>query len=143
MEVELVLKVFVFFAVSVTLAFSYAVLNALLGRNKLFRFRTVALGVLCGACIFAVLKLPVVADKLMNNLSPQRDPFPPPSAAAVALHDKMFIADMHADTLMWPHRDLLARHNYGHVDIPRLRDGIVVLQSFKIVCGCAHDSATT
>jgi membrane dipeptidase len=50
-------------------------------------------------------------------------------------HTQLFIADMHADTLMWPSRDLLERHEFGHVDLPRLIEGNVALQAFTIVTG--------
>jgi membrane dipeptidase len=33
--------------------------------------------------------------------------------------------------MLWP-RDLLERHDYGHVDIPRLIEGKVALQGFTI-----------
>jgi microsomal dipeptidase-like Zn-dependent dipeptidase len=39
---------------------------------------------------------------------------------------------MHADTLMWK-RDLLARGDRGHVDLPRLTDGHVALQILSSV----------
>lgn len=41
----------------------------------------------------------------------------------------MFIADLHADTLLWK-RDPLQRGSHGHVDLPRLREGNVGLQDF-------------
>jgi membrane dipeptidase len=43
-----------------------------------------------------------------------------------------FIADMHCDALLW-NRNLLARHNYGHVDIPRMQDANAALEIFTIV----------
>jgi microsomal dipeptidase-like Zn-dependent dipeptidase len=59
----------------------------------------------------------------------------PPYAAserARALHRSLFVADMHADSLLWD-RDLLARGSRGHADVPRLREGGVALQFFTIV----------
>lgn len=44
----------------------------------------------------------------------------------------MFIADLHADSLLW-NRDLNVRNTRGHVDIPRLIEGNVGLQAFTIV----------
>ena len=55
---------------------------------------------------------------------------PPPYRAsdrARALHDTLWVADLHADSLLWG-RDLLERATRGQVDIPRLRDGNVALQ---------------
>ncbi len=60
---------------------------------------------------------------------------PPPYAAsekAKALHAKLLVADLHADSLLW-NRDLLERASYGHVDVPRLIDGNVAVQAFTIV----------
>jgi microsomal dipeptidase-like Zn-dependent dipeptidase len=60
---------------------------------------------------------------------------PPPytvSAAARSLHETLFIADLHSDTLLW-NRGLLERGTRGHVDVPRLRDARVALQVFSVV----------
>lgn len=43
-----------------------------------------------------------------------------------------FVADLHCDELLW-HRDLLARHSYGHVDVPRMQEANVALEVFTIV----------
>jgi membrane dipeptidase len=48
------------------------------------------------------------------------------------LHAQLFVADLHADQLLWD-RDPLARSTRGHVDVPRLRDGNVALQVFSVV----------
>lgn len=49
-----------------------------------------------------------------------------------SIHDSLFVADLHADTLLW-NRDPAIRGNYGHVDLPRLRDAGVALQIFSAV----------
>ncbi|HEV7893437.1 MAG TPA: dipeptidase [Pyrinomonadaceae bacterium] len=54
------------------------------------------------------------------------------SERARVLHRGLFVADMHADTLLWD-RDLLARASRGHVDLPRLQEGGVALQFFTVV----------
>ncbi len=57
---------------------------------------------------------------------------PPPYPAsdeAVALHRHLWVADLHADSLLWG-RDLLQRSTHGQVDIPRLVEGNVALQVF-------------
>ena len=59
---------------------------------------------------------------------------PPPyraSEKAREIHERLFIADLHADTLLWD-RNLLKRSTNGHVDIPRLIEGNVALQAFTI-----------
>lgn len=43
-----------------------------------------------------------------------------------------FIGDLHCDALLWD-RDLNERHNYGHVDIPRMQDANMALQVFTVV----------
>jgi len=55
-----------------------------------------------------------------------------PSGHAQALHKTLFIADLHADSLLWG-RDLLVRGKTGQVDVPRLQEGNVALQVFSIV----------
>ncbi|HEX2569113.1 MAG TPA: dipeptidase [Polyangia bacterium] len=60
---------------------------------------------------------------------------PPPyraSARAAALHRRLLVADLHADSLLWG-RDLARRGRRGHVDLPRLVEGNVALQMFTIV----------
>lgn len=54
------------------------------------------------------------------------------SERARSLHRGLFVADMHADTLLWD-RDLLSRASRGHVDVPRLVEGGVALQFFTVV----------
>jgi len=53
-------------------------------------------------------------------------------AAVIAFHRSAFVADMHADSLLWG-RDLARRGNRGQLDLPRLRDGGVDLQVFSAV----------
>ncbi len=60
---------------------------------------------------------------------------PPPylaSEQALALHETLTVADLHADALLWG-RDLLERGTRGHIDIPRLAEGNVALQVFSVV----------
>jgi len=51
------------------------------------------------------------------------------SDRARVLHETLWVADLHADSLLWG-RDLLKRADRGQVDIPRLREGNVALQVF-------------
>ena len=46
---------------------------------------------------------------------------------ARVLHEKAFVADLHADVCLWE-RNLMRRNRRGHVDLPRLREGNVALQ---------------
>ena len=52
------------------------------------------------------------------------------SDRARQLHDSLFIADLHSDSLLWK-RDLRKRSDVGHMDLPRLREGNVALQVFS------------
>jgi len=54
------------------------------------------------------------------------------SAGATALHQKLLIADLHCDALLW-NRDLLKTNSRGAVDVPRLLAGNVALQAFTVV----------
>ena len=49
---------------------------------------------------------------------------------ARTLHDSLFVADLHTDSLLWK-RDLLKESDIGHVDVPRLQRGNVALQIFS------------
>lgn len=59
-------------------------------------------------------------------------PLPAVSPRAKALHARLAIADMHADTLLWQ-RSLLDPSRRGQVDLPRLEAGNVALQIFSSV----------
>ena len=43
-----------------------------------------------------------------------------------------FVADLHCDVLLWK-RDISQKHDFGHVDIPRMIEANVALQAFTIV----------
>jgi membrane dipeptidase len=74
--------------------------------------------------------LPALFERVVNRT--RKGPPYEASERARALHRSLFVADMHADTLLWD-RDLLARDTRGHADVPRLREGGVALQFFTIV----------
>ncbi len=73
--------------------------------------------------------IPVYEDRKRNTVisfSPISD------SKIIELHNNLFIADLHADTLLWD-RKLNTHHHHGHVDIPRLLQGNVGLQVFSVV----------
>jgi len=74
--------------------------------------------------------LPAQLDQRANQVLAKT--YPAPSARAQALHQKLFIADLHCDALLW-NRDLLARNSRGEVDVPRLLEGNMALQAFTVV----------
>lgn len=74
--------------------------------------------------------LPTRAGRQMNSVR-----IHPPYATSEntrVLHDSLFVADLHADSLLWC-RDLSERSDWGHVDIPRLREANVAIQAFTVV----------
>ncbi len=73
---------------------------------------------------------PAVIEEHFNHTLAR--PVAPVGAHARALHARLTIVDLHADSLLWE-RDLLARGDRGHVDVPRLVEGNVALQAFTIV----------
>ena len=102
-----------------------------MARKKLIKRILVALTVILviGLLLFFFV-LPAELEKRMNVvLNP---PPYPASERAVELHKKLFVADLHADSLLW-NRDLLDRATRGHVDVPRLIEGNVALQAFTVV----------
>lgn len=80
--------------------------------------------------LFFAFVLAGIVDRALNRVI--GDPLPAVSADAAAFHSTLFVADMHADQLLWP-RDLLHRASHGHVDLPRLQEGNVGLQVFSVV----------
>jgi microsomal dipeptidase-like Zn-dependent dipeptidase len=54
------------------------------------------------------------------------------SDTAAALHAELWVADLHADSLLW-RRNPAKRHDYGQVDLPRLAEGGVEFQVFSAV----------
>jgi microsomal dipeptidase-like Zn-dependent dipeptidase len=88
------------------------------------------LGYVLGAlALFFLFGFAPLFDAIANR---PRGVVPPVSPAAQALHAKLWVADLHADTLMW-NRDLLERSSRGMVDVPRMIEGGVALQAFTIV----------
>lgn len=53
------------------------------------------------------------------------------SPQALALHKRLFLADLHADSLLFG-RDLRERSAVGHIDIPRMQEGNLALQAFAV-----------
>lgn len=95
------------------------------GRKLLAAIAAVVVIAVAGFLAFG----PGIAEAGMNKVV--GGPWPV-SARAKALHAKLFIADMHADTLLWK-RDFAERADRGQVDLPRLQDGLVGLQILSSV----------
>jgi microsomal dipeptidase-like Zn-dependent dipeptidase len=87
-----------------------------------------AIGLAAAGAVAAAI-VPAEAEKRFNRVAPRPIPV---GARARALHARLLVADLHADTLLWD-RDLLRRGSRGHVDLPRLQEGGVALQAFTVV----------
>jgi membrane dipeptidase len=90
----------------------------------------------CGMAVVLVLVV-LGRDMLMRILEQHGNPVatPPPyqvDAIALAVHRRLFVADLHADTLL-SGRDVRKANDYGQLDLPSLRAGRVGLQVFSIV----------
>ena len=83
------------------------------------------------ALVVGVFAFAPAAVERHHNTVPAR-PHPPPSARAIALHRRLTIVDLHADSLLWA-RDLDERSTRGHVDVPRLIEGNVAIEAFTVV----------
>lgn len=94
------------------------------------RYVIIALGSLAALLAFVLGVIPSQFDRRMNSVV-QWGPYST-SERARALHQKLFIADLHDDALLWS-RDILHRYSYGQSDLPRLREGRVALQVFSTV----------
>jgi len=90
----------------------------------------IALALLVAGVVIFFFVAPPLADGRLNDTT--AEPPYPASDSAQALHDTLLVADLHNDFLLW-NRDLLARYERGHSDLPRLVDGRVGLQTFSVV----------
>ena len=92
------------------------------------KISTIVLMLLLAGLAYAYFLLPARIENSMNsNLA--HDAYVV-SDEAQALHDTLFVADLHSDALLW-RRNLLKRSDIGHSDLPRLRAGHVALQVFS------------
>ncbi len=94
--------------------------------KKILKYVFITVIILISVFCFIV---PPAAENFSNTVNSKERA---PSERAQQLHSTLWIADLHADALLW-HRNLLKRSARGHVDIPRLIDGNVALQAFTIV----------
>ncbi len=82
------------------------------------------------ALVGGLLSAPVLVDEHFNRVHPPSGKTP--STATLALHRNLWVADLHADSLLWQ-RDLNRDSQRGHVDLPRMQRGNVALQAFSVV----------
>ena len=93
-------------------------------------FMLILLGIVLAGLILFFTVAPRYVDWRLNT-TVEEPPYPA-SEAARKLHEQLFIADLHADLLLWK-RDPLERYARGHTDVPRLIEGTVALQTFSVV----------
>lgn len=94
-----------------------------------FLTKTTLLAVLLVITVFFVF-LPGIVDRQMNAVH-KTAPYSVDKPTS-ELHRRLFIADLHADSLLWQ-RDLLQRSSYGHIDLPRMLESNMGLQVFSAV----------
>jgi microsomal dipeptidase-like Zn-dependent dipeptidase len=95
-------------------------------RNRWLRYGLAGL-LLVGFFFFGA---PPILDWVVNRQTGATHP--PISPEGAKLHQTLWVADLHADSLMW-NRALEERQSRGLVDIPRLIEGGVALQAFTVV----------
>lgn len=96
--------------------------------KRLFQSLLVVLGLLIVG-LFALG--PKMADERYNRVVGLGET-PEIGSEVALLHKSLLVADLHADLLLWD-RDPLDLHDYGHVDLPRLAEGNVGIQTFGVV----------
>lgn len=97
----------------------------------MFRLVAKILGILTLLALAGVFTFgPGLVEKGQNRVTAHA-PWPV-SPAAQAMHQRLIIGDLHADSLLWG-RDLTQRSTRGQVDLPRLVAGNVALQVFTTV----------
>lgn len=95
-----------------------------------------AVGILAGVVVGATFWATSIVEGRYNRIR-IRPPYAIPAEAA-NLQKKLFVADMHADTLLWG-RNLLTRTTRGHVDLPRLQQANVSLQFLTVFTTIPRD----
>ncbi len=84
--------------------------------------------IVISALLFVHFILPGKIENSMNVNLPH-EPYLV-SERATKLHESLFVADLHSDSLLWK-RDLRENSSIGHIDLPRLHKGNVALQVFS------------
>ena len=93
--------------------------------RKILKYFAIVLTI---AAILFFIFAPSYIDKSKNKVTLKV--INPPK---VSWYDSIpFIADLHCDALLWD-RNNLKKHNYGHVDVPRMQEANMAFQVFTIV----------
>jgi len=95
------------------------------------RFLLTLIAILALVMVVAIYTLgPAALENTQNRIAGDKGPAPSPGA--LALHQSLDIADLHADTLLW-YRSLIERSDRGQVDLPRMIDGNMAVQMLTTV----------
>jgi len=95
------------------------------------RFLLTLIAILALVMVVAIYTLgPAALENTQNRIAGDKGPAPSPDA--LALHQSLDIADLHADTLLW-YRSLIERSDRGQVDLPRMIDGNMAVQMLTTV----------
>lgn len=98
--------------------------------KKFLKIAAVVLVILLiGGLVFFFGFAPAMIEKDLNPVV-NKPPYQVSEKAKI-LHEKLLVADLHADSLLW-HRDLLERADVSQVDVPKLVEGNVALQAFTV-----------
>lgn len=99
-------------------------------RRAIEIFAGTAAIVVVGFVLFFFIFAASITERVLNPVINK----PPYSVSerAAKLHETLFVADMHADSLLWG-RDLNADAAVSQVDVPKLVRGNVALQAFTVV----------
>ncbi len=111
--------------INTVLAFSL-----LAGMSAWVSIPLIVLAVLGLIYLIVINTISISVEKKSNTVK-QRPPYNVPNDVQ-KLHNRMLIADLHADALLW-RRNLLKLEERGHVDIPRMIEGNVAFQVFGVV----------
>lgn len=99
--------------------------------KKALKIIRITVGVLLVAILLAMVIVPKKLDKKFNTTT-IKQPYKISSRAQELYNSLDFISDLHCDALLWD-RNLLKRHEYGSVDIPRMLEANMGIQGFTIV----------
>jgi membrane dipeptidase len=80
--------------------------------------------------ILGLIFLPYIVDRQRNQVF--KTEFGKPNPTFKDFHENLFIVDLHCDQLLW-NRNLLTKASYGHVDLPRLKEGNIAIEVFSSV----------
>ena len=99
--------------------------------KKFIKISTLIIITIFGLYLTTSTVLPRIIDKKYNKVI-QLPPYKVSKEAQLLVDSLDFISDLHCDALLWK-RDLLKTNNFGQVDIPRMIQSNIALQTFTIV----------